>query len=259
MKNDKRIDFALWNYSDTTSKTTLQRHQKEIQEINWHHETWEKVIEIIRSCYSTPDPMHILNIESTFSIDGSILLAVNGYYKQAISLLRSWFENSMFALFFRDHPVEFGRWNLDEDPRSFRMNFSNDLLNYLFKFPTFEMFDREFSKGFKAKKDGFGFKNFRIWIETVYTELSAHIHGRGSYRSNLANIKVYMGEVKYYNKSNFEFWYMLYINVIQILIISFILYNPKLLNRHSAKRKDIIQCLHPSYANILKNKIRIKI
>jgi len=310
MKKNKPELFEVSSYSEATLNKTIKKHQKEIKEINEYYGSWSDLVEIIKSNYEESNPLHNLNIESIFSMDSSTLLVLTGFYKQAISLLRIWFENSMFSIYFQNHFVEFDRWRFEDN--AFRMNFSKELLDYLFLFPTFKEFNEEFKKGYNTKKylfswdnipekdsmrlinhlvknlkigwakngtinkndngkiititegknsleiklnkkenkvileisggktyeyllkekkgklniyvknEGFGFKSFREWIEEIYCELSAHIHGRGYHRSNLANIKFYRGEMKSYNKDTFSNWYYLYINVCQILIISFL-------------------------------------
>ena len=218
--------FILRNISYKTPDITIKNQQIEIKQINIQYNAWEALTEIIKSRYSDSDPIYTLNIEPTFDIDASTYLAINGYYKQAISLLRFWFENSMFSIYYQDHPVEFNRFSIGEkSSKRFHMSFSGDLLDYLFEFENFQKFNENYSKfnksKYKSKKDSYYFKSYKEWIQTLYDELSAHIHGRGFHRSSLANVKFYRGEVRYYNKDNFQYWCNLYSNVIQILIISF--------------------------------------
>lgn len=242
-----------------TFKITLNNHQDDLELIDKYYDCWLTLNQIIRSYYKGPNELTILNSESEFNIEGSIILALNGYYKQAISLLRSWFETSLYGIYFVDHPVEFDKWSLGiKSQKGFRINFSNELIPYIFQFRNFLIFEEERKKIWQKYKSLIKFKTFREHIDNLYDELSAHIHGRGYHRSSLSSIEFNKFALKMYNKKNFQFWMNLFIHVHQSLVLSFLLYNPKLLNKHRKKRITIKECLPDYYKDILKKKFNVK-
>jgi len=261
MKDKKGSEdlITLSIISDKTSGITYSRNKNRIKFIESQYNAWGDLAEVIKSRYSALEPVCILNFESVFNIESSTLLAINGYYKQAISVLRFWFENSLFSIYYQDHNVEFDWFSVDVMPsKHFRMSFTQDLLNYLFTFKNFSEFNQNYSDFYKKGKKR-TIRNFRQWIEILYDELSAYIHGRGYHRSNLVSSRFYRGEIKYYNENNFAFWCDLFNNVGQTLVISLLLYNPKLLNRHIKKKRNILNCLHPDMVTLLNRTISIKI
>ena len=264
MKKEKQIILAHLNlFDEELPIKTVENNQDIIKDINNIYVLWNDIAAIMKNKYKTnlgeyegyDGAFQFLNAEAYTNIEASIILAVHGYYRQAISLLRCWFENSLYGLFFNDHKVEFTQW-LYEDERefSFMMNFRTDFLNYLFKLRKFDEFNMLLAKKWK-KTDMF--RSFRDWIEQVYTELSAHIHGRGVWRASILLMELEKHPRKY-NKESFEYWDDLFANVFNILITSYLLYNPELLNRFYVKRKKILDRLNKEVVDILTEKFGVK-
>ena len=88
-------------------------------------------------------------------------------------------------------------------------------------------------------------------------ELSAHIHGRGASRSSILMMDLEQFPRKF-DKENFEYWYDLFANVFMIVSISFLIYNPTLINRYYVKRKRILDRLHRDCVDILIKEFGVK-
>ena len=154
MKKEKQTTLVHLNlYDEQLAIQTVENNQKIIKDVNNLYDLWNDIAVIIKNKYKTnlgeyegyDGPLQFLNAEAFTNIETSIFLAVHGYYRQAISLLRFWFENSLYGLFFNDHKVEFEQWLYESEPEfSYRMNFRNDFLNYLFKLRTWQEFCIEF-------------------------------------------------------------------------------------------------------------------
>ena len=262
IENKMDVPFYFMTHADRAIKSTLNNHQDDLELIYDYFDCWTTLNEIIRSHYKGPNVIGFLNTESEFNIEGSIILALNGYYKQAISLLRSWFETSLYGIYFVDHPVEQARWDRGDihikNQKVFRTNFSGQLIPYLFQFENFLIFEEEHEKIWQKNKSVIKFKSFRERLIGLYDELSAHIHGRGYLRSSLSSIRFHKGVLKMYNKENFQLWRNLFIYVHNSLVVCFLLYNPKLLNRHRRKRITITNCLPSYHQDILRKKFNVK-
>jgi len=259
-KKEKQITPLFLEFvNDEIPTQTINENQEIIKNINSHYSLWNELAIIIKETYKTnrgeyegyDSPMQFLNAESFTTIDASSILAAHGYYRQAISLLRCWFENSLYGIYYNDHRVEFSQSYYDDEPS---LNFKKDFMEYIFKFPNFKNFDKELAKRWNKNEK---FKSFNKWMSGLYTELSAYIHGRGFWRSEILNIKLDEHPRKY-NKESFEFWYDCYRNVFVIITISFLLYNPKLLNKYPSKRKKILIKLTPDCAEILVKTFGVK-
>lgn len=263
MKKEKQMILLNLEFlNDNIPIETVEENQKIVEQINEIYSLWNDIGVIIKKMYKTnlaeyegyDGPMQFLNAEAFTTIDTSIILAVHGYYRQGISLLRYWFENSLYGIFFNDHIVEFKQWLYEDNPHlSFTMNFSTDFANYLFKLTNFREFDSLIGEKWKKQY----YNSFKSWMTGMYRELSAHIHGRGAWRSAILQIDLEELPRKY-DKKHFEFWYYLFRNVFNIITISFLLYNPKLLNRYYVKRKEILDELNPDCVDILIKNFGVK-
>lgn len=253
------IEFDFKYFSEKTPKIIIKKHKDELETINFWYDIWNNFHDVLESSYTDEDPFFLMNIETSANIEASIILAVNGFYRQAITLLRCWFENSMYSIYFHDHSVEFDKWGMGSlsPKKMFMLNFK-EFNDYIFQFENFDKFDEIYKKNYKKKKEAFSFKTFRDWIEIIYNETSAYVHGRGFYRSSLEGITVKMGETQFYNKEYFMLWYNIFSNILQAIIISFLLYNPKLMNRFRKNRKLILSSLHDEFKEILVKNFDIK-
>lgn len=253
------FEFGFSYDIEETLELTVRKHKRDLKDIESYYESWDEFLDILASTYSDEDPVFILNVETSANIDASIILAVNGYYRQAITLLRCWFENGMYSLYFHDHPVEFDKWGLGSLPpnKMFMLNFGQ-FRDYIFQFSNFEKFDDFYNKYYKRKKSAFVKPSFKEFIEFLYSELSAHVHGRGFHRSSLAGITFRLGKERHYNKEFFTFWHDLFSVTLQSIVISFLLYNPRLMNNFRKKRKIILDSLHDDYKDILVKEFEVK-
>lgn len=259
MFNEKLSEIPFSFFSEKTSELTLKYQKKNLAEISDLYHVWNDLYDALTSKYPDSDVLDILTIETSANIDASIFLAVDGYYRQAITLLRCWLETSLYCLYFNDHEVEFDKWSLGVlRPKQMSMPKNiDDLLKYLFQFGRFSKFDDIFEKRSKEKKIVLKFKTFREWINELYNELSAYVHGRGLYRSSLASISM-RGKFHCYNKDTFLLWKKFFEYVLQISIIAHLLYDPKLLNRFTKRRKRVLDTLPDKLKKILIQEFDVK-
>lgn len=88
------------------------------------------------------------------------ILACSGGWRYALKSLRSFIENSLSFLYFKDHPIELQRWQIG----SFKIGFS-DLLSYLDAHPTLH-----------------GYKSYELGLTSLKKEygiLSRAVHASG--------------------------------------------------------------------------------
>lgn len=110
-----------------------------------------------------------LFVETSVDIQASASLALAGYYRQSILILRSWLEIIFRNVYFVDHPVELELWL---DQRENAPGF-HELVKYLFKLPQF--------------RDGALPETYKSEFENLYRSLSKAVHGVGiEYERGLA-------------------------------------------------------------------------
>ncbi|WP_353086104.1 hypothetical protein [Stenotrophomonas sp.] len=111
-------------------------------------------------------------------------LARNGYFKQAYSLWRSWFEQAVFGLFFIESPIHSHAWSgvelltLDSGP-DYRLMLHQLLANGRDGHPFSVVFGERFKQLLTALKlSGFPKKKYILSrAEIVLTALSQGVHG----------------------------------------------------------------------------------
>ncbi len=128
------------------------------------------------------EPKFRLFIETGVDIEASRSLALRGYYRQAIMMLRSWLEILLLNIYFIDHQVELEWWLDDrwDDRPSFR-----ELVEYIYKLSQF-------------RDDSFPEK-YRVELNALYRKLSKAIHGIG--------IPMGQGMAPVYDQGSFNKWY----------------------------------------------------
>jgi hypothetical protein len=252
--------------NENISIQTIRENQEAIKDINHRYKTWVDFTTIISDYYAKipfrhggydyHNPIGLLNHECYLTIESSIILATNGYYRPAISLLRCWYETSLYGIYYNDHKVEFLQSMYEDEPEFwFMLNMSN-FIKYLFKLPSFRLFDMELKKK-REKNELKKFRSFQNSMNEVYMELSAYIHGRGKVRIEILSINP-EEKTRNYNKTNFDCWNSLFCIVSSITTTSFILYNPKLLNKYPSKRKQILGILNKDFIDILTKNFGVK-
>lgn len=259
MKKNLADKFDFNYFSEETSQITINKNKSKIHDLISYYKTWDEFMELICASCKSDDPFFILNAETTANIEGAIIMSINGYYRQGFTLMRCWFENSLYSIYFQDHTVEFAKWSVGElTHKQLLLLTIGELTNYLFQFSNFSRFNEKYKENHNKNIPCFGFPSFKGWMDWIYHELSAHVHGRGYYRSSLATVSIKKGKRNFYNRKYFDFFVNLFSNVLQILLISYLLYKPNLLNRFREKRKEILEILRDEFVKILIDDFNIK-
>lgn len=196
LKNDNPIHVFDWYFSDVSERDGARYHaladrpseaRQLMSLINAdsiiHFALWSNLPE--------RHPIRDLWSESNTDLLATIYLAYGGYYRQAFTALRSWFEIVIHGMYFADHC---GQQN--ERYEQWRRGLRNAPVNM--NSITASLASRTTSCGTHITRETILSK-----LDSVYSFLSLHAHGRGLDKFDLQNGR---DNVPRYLPKSFDLW-----------------------------------------------------
>lgn len=170
---------------------TTEKEEERLAIVLWVIVGWMEWIQFLgthkqKACWS-------LALEAQVDLEASVFLALSGFVKQAIQVLRSWLELSLLGLWFSYSEKEFEKWmyRLPGAPFAARSFFRRKwLVDLVSKSPKLKECERLYGLVDRLLK--------------LYAQLSASTHTRGYWSFETIGRR---RPIAAYNSNNFAKWY----------------------------------------------------
>jgi len=208
---------------------TLNENKEVMESINLHRNILDEIDDSLHLWYGQIDDYFDLLLHCDIDIEASCFLAINGYYEDAIAILRIVLETSLKKIQSEAFPIDEiyqqlysklikqkrekikdGKWT-KEEKKEFRESLS--LLNpsfwssvdYLFSWASIQKFEE------LRKKN----PSFKEEISELYKSLCSYVHPSKNRNFNRNESRT----TAEYSKTEFNKWYHLFLRTLKIVVI----------------------------------------
>lgn len=169
----------------------IEKEEERLAVVQWVLIGWMEWIQFLGT--HKQEACGSLALEAQVDLEASVYLALSGFVKQALQVLRSWLELSLLGLWFGYNEKEFEKWmyRLPGAPFAARGSFGRKwLVDLVSKSPKLK--EGEVKYGLVDR------------LLKLYVELSASTHTRGYWSFETIGRR---HSIAAYNPKNFEKWY----------------------------------------------------
>jgi len=216
---------------------TLKNEKERLGIVQWILIGWSKWISLLNR--EKQDRCFNLAMEAQADLEASVYLALSGFVKQSLQVLRSWLELSLLGIWFGYNKDAYLKWMYDQPEAPFarrgffRKRWLVDLLN---KTPTLKETNTRYQLADR--------------LVSLYSRLSASTHTRGlvSFETIGRN-----KPVAAYNPRNFAKWYMHFWETYSLVSSILLLRFPKVYAEDSPEWEHIVSGMKGSDLNMVKS------